>query len=85
MTVSSKKKLRRGRTQKEREKSFLHIKSGKELQNHRMVQIGKELQRSSGPTPFSRRATKSRLPRTVSRQLLAIFRYGDFATSLVKL
>lgn len=31
-----------------------------------MVQVGKELQRSYGPTPCSRRATESRLPRTVS-------------------
>lgn len=50
-----------------------------------MVQVGKELQRSSGPTPCSRRPTENRSLRTVSRQFLDIFKYGDFATSLVKL
>ena len=39
-------------------------------QNHRMVEVGTDLRKSSCQTHCSRRATLSQLPRTVSRQLL---------------
>ena len=47
-----------------------------------MVVVGRDIRRLSGPTPCSGRATFSRLPRTISRQLLKISRNGDSTTSL---
>ena len=46
-------------------------------QNHRMVEVGKDLWRSSGPTPCSSRATQSQLPRTMFRRYLNIAKEGD--------
>lgn len=47
------------------------------LQNHRMVNVGRDLCRSSGPT--------SRLPKTMTRWLLKIYKKGDCSASLVYL
>ncbi|XP_074996859.1 uncharacterized protein LOC142078291 isoform X2 [Calonectris borealis] len=44
----------------------------KRSQNHRMVEIGRDLWRSSCPTPCSSRATYGQLPRTMSRWLFNI-------------
>ena len=53
-----------------------------ESQNHKMVDFGWGLWRSSGPSPCWSSAICSQLPRTVSRWLLCISKHGDFTTSL---
>ena len=54
-------------------------------QNHRMVEVGRDLWRSSGPTPCSSRDSQSWLPSTMSRWLLSISKGGDSTASLGKL
>jgi len=51
-------------------------------ESHRMIEVGRDLWRSSGPTSCSSRATESRLLRTMSRWLLNISENGDSMTSL---
>jgi len=47
-----------------------------------MVEVGRDLGRSSGPTPCSSRAIYSQSPRTMFRWLLSICKDGDSTTSL---
>lgn len=41
-------------------------------QNHRVVEVGRDIWKSSGPAPCLGRDTKSHLPRSMSRQLISI-------------
>jgi len=47
-----------------------------------MIEIGRDFWGPSWPTPHSGSVTWSHLPRTMSKQLLRIFRYEDSTTSL---
>ena len=53
-----------------------------ELQNHRMVGVGRDLCGSPSPTPCPSRVTQNRLHRTTSRRGWNISREGDSTTSL---
>lgn len=55
------------------------------LLNHRMVKVGRDLWFHLFQPPWSSRDTQSRLPRTMSRQLLMIFKKRDSITSLSNL
>ena len=53
-----------------------------ELQNHIIVGLGRDLQRSWSPTPLPKQAPYSRLHRLASRKVFTISREGEFRTSM---
>lgn len=54
-------------------------------QTHRMIEVGRDFQKSSGPTPRSDRAIYSWVPRTMSRWFFNISKDGDSIRSLANL
>jgi len=57
----------------------------KSSQNHRMVEVGRDLCGSPSPAPCQSRVTQSRLHSTASRRVLSISREGDSTASLASL
>jgi len=56
--------------------------SNSRSQNHRMLQVGRDLWRSSGPSPGSSRATYSQLSKIPFRQFFNISTEGDSTSSV---
>jgi len=51
-------------------------------QDHKVVEIGRDIWRSSGPIPCSSRVSCSRFLRSLTSQILSISKDGDSTTSL---